>query len=466
MITLRTAKAIQGKICLPPSPDLLYMAALAACAAKRRVNIPGIIGDFGGSDVFEGILRTLRPHADIESTDATLSLSPKSTADGGEEAVLLTLPDALLPYRSIYLFIALGMGKTVLSRPTPRRQLLDFAATAKKMGIALEPVDVGGSTGLRAVSFDNSVAENSCHSGDGCDALLSFLLGKREKLVFPIADSHLSTPLRRLSAALGFAVNARPEAPEGGDAEMEKRMRFMRAKPSDRTAQGRRVIVEADFSASAAGGAGETDAIEIVIPGDETLAAALITAKALVPKGSFEIENAALDPWASQAVAFLKRMGAKINAEERGKTAFGPVGIVTAQKSERVGRKASCVPLSQYLGQLPCMTLAAAFAEGKSVFRDLEPMRLFDPDGLDQLEQCLRPLGIRHGEMPDGIVVEGAKEFDGFDIKEPLPAHIAAAFCVAGAKCRGETSVTDDFLIARWPGFEKMLMGIFEFRGK
>jgi 3-phosphoshikimate 1-carboxyvinyltransferase len=112
------------------------------------------------------------------------------------------------------------------------------------------------------------------------------------------------------------------------------------------------------------------------------------------------------------------------------------------------------------------MTIAAAFAEGKSVFRDLEPMRLFDPDGLDQLEQCLRPLGIRHGEMPDGIVVEGAKEFDGFDIIEPLPAHIAAAFCVAGVKCVGKTSIADEFLFARWPDFEKIVSEIFEFRGR
>jgi hypothetical protein len=66
--------------------------------------------------------------------------------------------------------------------------------------------------------------------------------------------------------------------------------------------------------------------------------------------------------------------------------------------------------------------------------------------------------------MPNGIVVEGAKEFDGFDMKEPLPAHIAAALCVAGLKCLGKTSIADDFLTARWPEFEKMIGEIFVFR--
>jgi hypothetical protein len=461
---------MQGKFRLPPSPDLIYMAALAACAAKLSVNIGGVSND---GAVIDEILRSLNGHADINLVDSTLSISPKSinpadntdvNTNSGEEALLLTIPDSLLPYRTVYLFMGLGMGKTVVSRSTPPRQITDFIARAKRIGINIETVDVGEATGLRTLSFDSGIAESSCPNEDDCAALLAFLLGKRDKLTFSITDYHLSTPLRRLAHALGLSVNARQCVSSDEDAEMAKRLRFMRGKQRSPEAQSQQsFIVEADFSTI---NADTANAINITVPGDETLAAALITAKALVPKGDFELSNVALDPWASQAASFLKKMGAKINMDEQTKTAFGPAGTVTVQKSERVGRKARCIPLYHYLGQLPCMTIAAAFAEGKSVFRDLEPMRLFDPDGLEQLEQCLRPLGIRHGEMPDGMVIEGAKEFDGFDISEALPAHIAVAFCVAGVKCVGKTSIADDFVVARWPDFEKMINEIFEFRGK
>jgi len=495
MITLNPAKSMQGKLTLPTSPDLLYMAALAACAAKLRVNISGV----NNSYVIDDILRSLKSHADVSLVDSTLSISPKSTLNNisnndtddtgngdnnvnnintvqdvqdvqnvhtadNDEPLLLTLPDSLLPYRTVYLFIGLGMGKTVVSQSTPPRQIADFIARAKGVGINLETVDIDESTtGLRVLSFDNGIAESSCPNEDDCAALLAFLLGKRGKLTFSITDYHLSTPLRRLSNALGFNLNVRQNAADGEDAEMTKRMRFMRKKQKDAEAPSQTFIVEADFSTNSINTA---NIINIIIPGDETLAAALITAKTLIPKGDFELYNVALDPWASQAVSFMKKMGAKINTEEQGKTAFGPVGVITVQKSERVGRKAKCVPLYQYLSQLPCMTIAAAFAEGKSVFRDLEPMRLFDPDGLEQLEQCLRPLGIRHGEMPDGIVIEGAREFDGFDIIEPLPAHIAAAFFVAGIKCVGKTSIADNLMAARWPDFDRIVNEIFEFRGR
>ncbi|WP_461251950.1 hypothetical protein, partial [Treponema sp. R8-4-B8] len=77
-----------------------------------------------------------------------------------------------------------------------------------------------------------------------------------------------------------------------------------------------------------------------------------------------------------------------------------------------------------------------------------------------------RPFSYTHLDVYKRQVIEGAKEFDGFDILEPLPAHIAAAFCVAGIKCHGKTSIADDFVFARWPDFEKMIHEIFEFRGK
>ncbi len=55
------------------------------------------------------------------------------------------------------------------------------------------------------------------------------------------------------------------------------------------------------------------------------------------------------------------------------------------------------------------MVVLASFAESQSVFRELEDLRNDDPDGIDVVEWCIRTLGARHGEMPDGIVMEGGE---------------------------------------------------------
>ena len=480
MINLRPAKSVQGKVALPVSPDLLFMAALGACAASRKIKIAGV----NETDVVNDIIRALRGHADVELSDSVLQITP--LPNGSDTAMLLALPESLLPYRMIYLFMGLGMGKTVAARSMPQRQLHDFIAQAKRIGVTVETVEIKDSwpdganspedtqnaalTGLKAAYFDNGIAESACPNEDDCAALLAFLFGKGEKLTFTIVDYHLSTPLRQLAHAFGFTVSAKLTTAGDADDPIARRLKFLQSKQRDSQTPSQTYTVETDFSGQRGNNSDNTNvgdtAIDIAVPGDDILAAALVSLKCLIPKGDFEISNVPLESWATQAISFVKKMGGKVNIQENGKTAFGVRGTVSVRKSECAGRKVRCVPLYQYMGQLPCMAVASAFAEGKSVFRELGALRMFEPDGLDLLEKCLRPLGARHGEMPDGIVVEGAKEFDGFDMSEPLPAHIAAAFCVAGLKCMGKTSIADEFITARWPEFEKMVGEICEFRNK
>ena len=87
-----------------------------------------------------------------------------------------------------------------------------------------------------------------------------------------------------------------------------------------------------------------------------------------------------------------------------------------------------------------------------------------EPDGIAQLISCVNLLGARCGEMPDGIVIDGDRQFDGFDIAEQMPAPVAAAFAVAGLRCMGKTTVNDGAILRRWPRFEEMLKSVCEFR--
>ena len=516
MINLRPAKNIQGDVMLPVSPDLLFMAGLGACAARRAVCVSGV----GESAVITDIIRALQQgHADVEVNDGVLRIIPKT--DTSDTALLLTLPESLLPYRMIYMFMGLGMGKTVTatSQSLPQKQIDNFIALAKRIGITAEKVEYEQTVGLKAAYFDSGIIDGAnIADEDDCAALLAFLFGKCEKASFTITGFHLLTPLRQMAHAFGFVINAKSLTANNDDSQLARRMRFLQGKQRDASTQSIVYTVDIDcrkqdsvntdllansdsnghinndtktnvsVNACIADSVANPDSnghintdintnpdintmkdinyLNITIPGDEILAAALLCLKCISPKGDLTISNAPLESWATQTLSFIKKMGCQVNVKEEGKTSFGLRGALAVKKSACNGRKVRCLPHYQYFGQLPAMAVASAFAEGKSVFRELQPLRLCEPDGLDQLEQCLRPLGARHGEMPDGIVVEGAKEFDGFDILEPLPAHIAAAFCMAGLKCRGKTSIADDFIFARWPNFEKTLNDICEFRSK
>jgi 5-enolpyruvylshikimate-3-phosphate synthase len=110
------------------------------------------------------------------------------------------------------------------------------------------------------------------------------------------------------------------------------------------------------------------------------------------------------------------------------------------------------------------MVVICCFARGQSVFRGLEQLRYNDPDGIELILECVRALGGRHGEMPDGIVIDGLKQFDGFDLELELPASLSGACAVAGLKCMGKTTIADTALLERWPEFPSILEGICEYR--
>jgi 5-enolpyruvylshikimate-3-phosphate synthase len=108
------------------------------------------------------------------------------------------------------------------------------------------------------------------------------------------------------------------------------------------------------------------------------------------------------------------------------------------------------------------MLILATFARGQSVFRSLEELRNEFPLFIAQILACIDAIGGRYGEMPDGIVIEGIKEYDGFDISENYSAGVNAACAVAGLRCRGKSNIADDAILHRWPHFNSIIDSVCE----
>ena len=290
--------------------------------------------------------------------------------------------------------------------------------------------------------------------------MLGLLIGVRGRHTFQ-TDCILSTPLRPLCAALGYAVTVQRDL---GDIEKDPLVRRMKIKARQRLSpQDQLFTVNADFTAPAARSEGD-DAVDCMLPGDEVLLALFLAAKSLIHRGMLTIDNAPLEPWAMPVMSLMRKMGAKPSHQETHHTAFGPAGTMTLQKFELTGQKTDFAPHFHYAFQLPAMAVLAAFAEGQSLFRKFEDLRQSDPDGIKQLETCLRTMRVKFGDIPDGFVIKGSREHDGFDCIEPMPAHCAGAFSIAGLHCIGSTTLNDERLLERWPDFSELIEKFFEFK--
>lgn len=452
MLTIKPAKNLHGKCILPPSPDLLLLTAVIALARKQHTSVTPVIDNTALIDRWR---RLFNGHLTIATSDDVITFTPAED----DPAVRISFDSPVLPWRDIIVFALLGAGKTVVFRSITGERIATWQKQAKRFGgtITAEPWE--DHQCLTMTEFTFSGSEDTTISETDLHALLGTLLGAGKSQKF-IVNYPVSSPLRSVAALFNYTLEVKSMQVIERD-EIARRLRMMQQKRGRGSRGSQQFSVNADFSLPSDD---EKTAATITLPGDELLGTVFTAAKCLFPKGAFTIGNILLESWATPHLAFIRKMGCKISVQETGRTSYGSVGILHIQTVGLSGRKVECMPAFQYVPYLPSMVVIAAFAEGESVFRELSDLRCDDPDGIDQLEKCIRALGIHHGEMPDGIVLKGGRDFDGFDLPEPLPAQTAAAFAIAALRCIGTTTINDELLLLRNPNFHDLLQTYGEFR--
>ncbi len=448
MLTVNPVKSLQGKFDLPSSQDLFLLAVVTAVASNQ----PVVISPIKESPLLNHWCNEFSSLASFQFDSNSCTVKPFV----GEEATsFLMLNYDYLPYRDLIVFLLLGIGKTVAFRSISQKRIDVICETIRRYGADCEVKTFDGQPGI-TLSKHPSISEKFKVEEKDLSPLMGLYIGIRSSFTlqttFPFAN-----PLRHLAPVFGHEISFKSAVPREID-PFSRRIKMLQSATSKN--QGQKFTLTCDFSKPKA----SEKPIEISLPGDEVLGTVMLSAKSLFPKGSFVISNMPLETWAAPALSFIRKMGCKVSVQETHRTSFGSAGMFSIQKCELVGRKVECNPSSLYSAHLPAMTVLAAFAKGQSVFRNLQDLRNDDPDGIEQLETCIRTLGARHGEMPDGIVMDGGKDFDGFDLTGNIPAHIAASFAIAALKCIGTTTIEDQALKMRWPDFESFLSKLCEAR--
>jgi hypothetical protein len=448
VLTIKRAKALQGSFSLPPSPDLFLCAAFAALAVNRSLTIASL----PETPLLLRRWTLLAGFFDIawNENGCRLTIRPNDRPDA------FHFDDDQLPCRDCIVFLALSARIPVLFGRITDKRLAFWQEQANRIGYTLEPVQKGDFRGLVLAGETAIGAAIPQVQEQDIHAALGLFWGLRAKRSFQIGFS-LSTPFRHLVQAFGFEIAVKRDI---GEAEKDPLIRRMKIQSRQRlSSQEQQFTVTADFSAALPEGP-----VAIDLPGDEVLLAQLLTAKSLLHKGSFMIDNAPLEPWALPLLTLMRKMGCKPSLQESRKTSFGACGIVSVQRFDLTGQKTDFSVQPQYLFQLPAMAILCGFAEGESLFRKFGDIRRSDPDAIRQIEACLAIMQVKFGDIPDGFVIKGCPEYDGFDLVEPLPAYIAGAFALAGLSCVGSTTIYDEAVLERWPGFGGMIEKYFEFR--
>jgi 3-phosphoshikimate 1-carboxyvinyltransferase len=147
---------------------------------------------------------------------------------------------------------------------------------------------------------------------------------------------------------------------------------------------------------------------KILIPGDISTAAFFVIAAVLLGGSELIIRRVLFNPHRAYYLSVLKRMGAGIKIEREYESFGEMAGDVRVEYSGRLkGIEISGEETVKCIDEIPALAVAAAFAKGRSVFRDLQELRVKESDRLRGLEFNLQKMGVEVRVTDSSLEING-----------------------------------------------------------
>ena len=203
-------------------------------------------------------------------------------------------------------------------------------------------------------------------------------------------------------------------------------------------------------------GGARLHACDIAVPGDLSSAAFFLVGATIAGDADVLIEGVGVNPTRTGMLELLERMGARLELMPRGEVGGEPVADIRARNSPLQGIVIGPDEVSRAIDEFPALFIAAACAQGETVLRGAEELRVKESDRIAVMARGLAQLGIDAKEQPDGIIIRGGT-LSGGEIESVGDHRVAMAFAIAGLVATEPVRVNDCKNVdTSFPGFASL----------
>jgi 3-phosphoshikimate 1-carboxyvinyltransferase len=146
---------------------------------------------------------------------------------------------------------------------------------------------------------------------------------------------------------------------------------------------------------------------EYIIPSDISTAAFFIVLALLVEKSELKIKNVSLNETRTGILNILSEMGGKIEIDNKQENAGEPFGDVIIKNSSLKNIKIHEEYIPNIIDEIPVLSVAGLFAEGKFKIRNAGELRGKETDRIKALCSNYKLLGLNVEESADGFCISG-----------------------------------------------------------
>ena len=158
-------------------------------------------------------------------------------------------------------------------------------------------------------------------------------------------------------------------------------------------------------------GGQEFTAQEVVVPGDISSAAFWLVAGLIVPNSKIVLENIGINETRTGIIEVIQAMGGKIaltDVDEIAKSA-----TITVETSDLHGTEIAGDIIPRLIDELPIIALLATQAQGETVIRDAEELKVKETDRIQVVADALNSMGAAITPTADGMIIQGKTPLHG-----------------------------------------------------
>ena len=192
---------------------------------------------------------------------------------------------------------------------------------------------------------------------------------------------------------------------------------------------------------------------EIQVPGDISSAAYFIAAGLLTPDSEILLKNVGINPTRAGILKVCMDMGADItllNESMEGE----PTADLLIRTSSLKGTTIEGGIIPTLIDEIPMIAVMAAFADGTTVIRDAQELKVKESDRITVMVDNLKRMGADIEGTEDGMIIHGGRPLHGATIDSHLDHRVAMSFAVAGTICDGTVDILNgDCVKISYPEF-------------
>ncbi|MGM0217199.1 3-phosphoshikimate 1-carboxyvinyltransferase [Enterococcus sp. AZ126] len=145
---------------------------------------------------------------------------------------------------------------------------------------------------------------------------------------------------------------------------------------------------------------------EVIVPGDISSAAFFLTAGLIISDSKITLNNVGLNPTRTGIIDVIQQMGGNLTIQETGSTA-NKAGTLTVETSDLKGIEISGEIIPRLIDELPIIALLATQAEGMTIIRDAEELKVKETNRIDAVATELTKMGANIEPTDDGLIIHG-----------------------------------------------------------